>query len=182
MASIWTDTLVRFLQDGYKPRRTVKMALTCGEETSGAFNGAEYLTQHQRELIDAAFALNEGAWGTLDDQGRRIMITVQAGEKASQNYRLEVRNPGGHSSRPVKDNAIYRLAAGLTQLSPVRVSDPPERRDARVLHAHGGPEGRRHRRGDARAGEGPHRREARSPPSRRTRPGTRCCARPASRR
>lgn len=117
MASIWTDTLVRFLQAGYQPHRTVKMALTCGEETSGAFNGAEYLTQHQRELIDAAFALNEGAWGTLDDQGRRIMITVQAGEKASQNYQLEVRNPGGHSSRPVKDNAIYRLAAGLTKLS-----------------------------------------------------------------
>jgi acetylornithine deacetylase/succinyl-diaminopimelate desuccinylase-like protein len=100
MASIWVDTLVRFLQDGYRPRRTVKMALTCGEETNGAFNGAEYLSTQQRDLIDAAFALNEGAWGTLDEQGKRIMITVQAGEKASQNYRLEVRNPAATARAP----------------------------------------------------------------------------------
>jgi acetylornithine deacetylase/succinyl-diaminopimelate desuccinylase-like protein len=145
MASIWTDTLVRFLQDGYRPRRTVKMALTCGEETSGAFNGAEYLTEHQRELIDAAFALNEGAWGTLDEQGRRIMITVQAGEKASQNYRLEVRNPGGHSSRPVKDNAIYRLAAGLTRLSqyefPIHLNDATREYFTRMADLKGGDTG-----------------------------------------
>jgi acetylornithine deacetylase/succinyl-diaminopimelate desuccinylase-like protein len=116
MAAIWVDTLVRFLEAGFKPRRDIKLALTCGEETSGAFNGAEYLSTHRRELIDAAFALNEGAWGMLDEQGRRVMMAVQAGEKAAQNYRLEVVNPGGHSSRPVKDNAIYRLAAGLTRL------------------------------------------------------------------
>lgn len=145
MASIWVDTLVRFLQDGYKPRRTVKMALTCGEETSGAFNGAEYLSTQQRELIDAAFALNEGAWGTLDEQGRRVMLTVQAGEKASQNYSLEVRNPGGHSSRPVKDNAIYRLAAGLIHLSafefPVRLNDATREYFTRMADIKGGPTG-----------------------------------------
>ncbi|NJD30608.1 MAG: M20/M25/M40 family metallo-hydrolase [Gammaproteobacteria bacterium] len=142
MASIWVDTLVRFLQQGYKPRRTVKMALTCGEETSGAFNGAEYLSTQQRELIDAAFALNEGAWGTLDDQGRRVMITVQAGEKASQNYRLEVRNPGGHSSRPVKDNAIYRLANGLIRLSqydfPIHLNDTTREYFTRMADIKGG--------------------------------------------
>jgi acetylornithine deacetylase/succinyl-diaminopimelate desuccinylase-like protein len=145
MASIWVDTLVRFLQDGYKPRRTVKLALTCGEETIGAFNGAEYLSTHQRELIDAAFALNEGAWGTLDGQGRRIMITVQAGEKAAQDYRLEVRNPGGHSSRPVKDNAIYRLAAGLTRLSqydfPIHLNDASREYFTRMADLKGGETG-----------------------------------------
>ncbi len=145
MASIWVDTLVRFLQDGYKPRRTVKMALTCGEETNGAFNGAEYLATQQRDLIDAAFALNEGAWGTLDEQGRRIMITVQAGEKASQDYRLEVRNPGGHSSRPVKDNAIYRLAAGLTRLSqyefPIHLNDATREYFTRMADLKGGETG-----------------------------------------
>jgi acetylornithine deacetylase/succinyl-diaminopimelate desuccinylase-like protein len=145
MASIWVDTLVRFLQDGYKPRRTVKMALTCGEETIGAFNGAEYLSTQQRELIDAAFALNEGAWGTLDEQGRRIMITVQAGEKAAQDYRLEVRNPGGHSSRPVKDNAIYRLAAGLTKLSqydfPIHLNDASREYFTRMADLKGGETG-----------------------------------------
>jgi len=127
MASIWVDTLVRFLQDGFTPRRTVKLALTCGEETAGAFNGAEYLAEEKRDLINAAFALNEGAWGMLDDQGHRIMMSVQAGEKFPQNYLLEVRNPGGHSSRPVNDNAIYHLARGLTRLSeygfPVQLND-----------------------------------------------------------
>jgi acetylornithine deacetylase/succinyl-diaminopimelate desuccinylase-like protein len=142
MASVWVDTFVRFLQDGFKPRRTLKMALTCGEETNGAFNGAQYLSTQQRDLIDAAFALNEGAWGTLDDQGNRIMMTVQAGEKASQNYQLEVRNPGGHSSRPVKDNAIYHLAAGMTRISayefPVRLNDATREYFTRMAELKGG--------------------------------------------
>ena len=142
MASVWVDTFVRFLQDGFKPRRTLKMALTCGEETNGAFNGAQYLSTEQRDLIDAAFALNEGAWGTLDDQGNRIMMTVQAGEKASQNYQLEVRNPGGHSSRPVKNNAIYHLAAGMTRIStyefPVRLNDATREYFTRMADLKGG--------------------------------------------
>lgn len=127
MASIWVDTLVRFLDAGYKPARTIKLALTCGEETSGAFNGADYLVHQKRDLIDAEFALNEGAWGMLDEHGKHVMMSVQAGEKAAQDYRLEVTNPGGHSSRPVKDNAIYQLAAGLTRVSqyefPVQFND-----------------------------------------------------------
>jgi acetylornithine deacetylase/succinyl-diaminopimelate desuccinylase-like protein len=117
MASIWIDTLVRLSEEKKRPRRTIKVALTCGEETSGAFNGAQWLSLNQRDLIDAAFAINEGAWGELDAQGNRVLLQIQAGEKTSQNYRLEVTNPGGHSSRPVKDNAIYHLAAALTRIS-----------------------------------------------------------------
>jgi len=116
-ASIWVDTLVRLAEAKYRPRHTLKLALTCGEETSGAFNGAEWLSEHQRELIDAAFAINEGAWGELDADGHRVLMQIQAGEKTSQNFRLEVTNKGGHSSRPVKDNAIYHLAAALTKIS-----------------------------------------------------------------
>ena len=116
-AAIWVDTLVRLSEDKLRPRRTLKLALTCGEETSGAFNGASWLASNQRELIDAAFALNEGASGELDSQGRRVLMQIQAGEKTSQNFRLEVTNRGGHSSRPVKDNAIYHLSAGLTKVS-----------------------------------------------------------------
>ena len=116
-AAIWTDLLIRYRSEGYRPRRTLKLALTCGEETAGAFNGAQWLTQNRRELIDAAFALNEGGWGELDASGQRISLDIEAGEKFPQNYRLEVTNPGGHSSRPVKDNAIYRLAAALTRVS-----------------------------------------------------------------
>jgi len=116
-AAIWVDTLVRLAEQKQRPRRTLKLALTCGEETSGAFNGAEWLSTHQRELIAADFALNEGAWGELDAQGQRVLMQIQAGEKFPQNYRFEVTNRGGHSSRPVKDNAIYHLSAALTRLS-----------------------------------------------------------------
>lgn len=115
-AAVWVDTLIRYRAENYKPRRTLKLALTCGEETAGAFNGAEWLTKNRRELIDAAFALNEGAAGELDAKGNRVSLDVEAGEKFPQNYRLEVTNPGGHSSRPVKNNAIYHLAAALTRI------------------------------------------------------------------
>ena len=103
------------------------MALTCGEEAGAAFVGAEYLATHERALIDAAFALNEFAYGVLDAQGHRVVMEIEAGEKTDQDYQLEVVNPGGHSSRPVKNNAIYHLAAGLTRLSdyefPVQLND-----------------------------------------------------------
>jgi acetylornithine deacetylase/succinyl-diaminopimelate desuccinylase-like protein len=115
-AAIWVDTLIRYKQENYRPRRTIKLALTCGEETAGAFNGAEWLVENQRDLIDAAFAVNEGAFGELDADGRKVALEIQAGEKTAQNFRLEVTNPGGHSSRPLKDNAIYRLAAALTRI------------------------------------------------------------------
>jgi acetylornithine deacetylase/succinyl-diaminopimelate desuccinylase-like protein len=126
-AAMWVDALVRVSEEKSRPRRTLKMALTCGEETAGAFNGAEWLSKNQRDLIDAQFALNEGAAGELDADGRRVLLELQAGEKASQNYRLEVTNRGGHSSRPVKDNAIYHLAGALTRISeyefPTQFSD-----------------------------------------------------------
>jgi acetylornithine deacetylase/succinyl-diaminopimelate desuccinylase-like protein len=116
-ASIWVDTLIRYRSEKYQPRRTLKVALTCGEETAGAFNGADWLTRNRRDLIDAAFALNEGAAGELDTSGNRVAMEVESGEKFPQNYRLEVTNRGGHSSRPVKDNAIYHLAAALMRIS-----------------------------------------------------------------
>jgi len=116
MASIWIDTLVRFAQSGYKPKRTIKLALTCGEETSGAFNGAEYLAQNKRDLIDAAYALNEGGGGRADGKGKVLLQTLQVGEKAYQDFTLTATNPGGHSSQPVKDNAIYDLSAALLKV------------------------------------------------------------------
>jgi acetylornithine deacetylase/succinyl-diaminopimelate desuccinylase-like protein len=115
-AAIWVDTLVRYRTEKFRPLRTLKLALTCGEETAGAFNGAQWLTENRRELIDAEFALNEGAGGELDGSGNRVALQMQAGEKFPQNYRLEVTNSGGHSSRPTKDNAIYHLAAALSRI------------------------------------------------------------------
>lgn len=117
MAAIFVDALIRFKDEGFAPKRTIKLALTCGEETSGAFNGAEWLVKNKRKLIDAAFALNEGGGGRLDETGKPVFHGIQVGEKFPQNYTLEVTNPGGHSSRPTPDNAIYRLAAGLGKIS-----------------------------------------------------------------
>ena len=125
-AAIWVDMLARFKKEGFKPRRTLKMALTCGEE-SAPFNGARDLAERQRALIDAEFALNEGGWGRMDEKGKRVYLGINAGEKTNQNFRLEVTNPGGHSMRPVKDNAIYHLSAGLMKIGaydfPVQTTD-----------------------------------------------------------
>ena len=127
MAAALVDALIRFQQAGYKPRRTVKIALTCGEETNGAFNGVQWLAANRRELIDAEFALNEGGGGDSDGKGNILGQSVQVGEKTFATYRLETRNPGGHSSVPRPDNAIYQLARALTKLEthefPVEFSD-----------------------------------------------------------
>jgi len=117
MASVWADTLVRFSEAGYRPKRTVKLALTCGEETDTAFNGAQYLASNRRELIDAAFALNEGGGGRTDGQGHLQVQTIQVGEKIYQDYQLVATNPGGHSSQPVPENAIYDMAAALEKIA-----------------------------------------------------------------
>jgi acetylornithine deacetylase/succinyl-diaminopimelate desuccinylase-like protein len=116
MAATLVDTLIRFQRSGYRPGRTVKIALTCGEETNGAFNGVEWLAANRRDLIDAEFALNEGGGGTSDGKGKVVEQAMQIGEKTFATYRLETRNPGGHSSVPRPDNAIYQLAHALVRL------------------------------------------------------------------
>ena len=116
MAATWADTLIRFQQDGYQPARTIKMALTCGEETDTAFNGAQYLANHERDLIDAAFALNEGGGGDTDGHGHLVAQSIQIGEKIYQDYTLVATNPGGHSSQPVRENAIYAMADALLEI------------------------------------------------------------------
>ena len=123
--AIWVDTMVR-LKEGRQPRRTVKLAMTCGEE-SAPFNGAQWLVQNQRALIDAEFALTEGGWGEMDASGKRIALGINAGEKLPRNYQLEVTSPGGHAMRPVKDNAIVRLGEALSRINkydfPVQTTD-----------------------------------------------------------
>ena len=126
-AAIWADTLIRFRQTGYKPRRTIKLALTCGEETTFAFNGAEWLAKNRPDLVAAEFALNEGGGGRTNGQGKVVVMNLHVGEKAVQNYRIEATNPGGHSSVPIRDNAIYELADALAKLRdhefPLQLSD-----------------------------------------------------------
>ncbi|MGV7119626.1 M20/M25/M40 family metallo-hydrolase [Sphingopyxis sp. 550A] len=145
-AAVWIDTLIRFKQEGYKPKRTVKVALTCGEETNGAFNGAEWLAANKRDLIDAEFALNEGGGGDSDGKGKLLGQSVQVGEKTFANFRLETRNPGGHSSAPVPANAIYELAAALGKIAaydfPLEMTDTTRRFFAEAGAARGDETGR----------------------------------------
>lgn len=125
--AIWVDTLMRLKQGKTPPKRTLKMALTCGEETNEAFNGASWLANNRPDLVSADFGLNEGGGGRLTPDGQRDTLSVQVGEKASQNFQLEVTNPGGHSSRPQPDNAIYNLANALMKIQayafPVKLTD-----------------------------------------------------------
>jgi len=117
MGAVFADMMVRFKKDGFKPRRTLKLALTCGEETPDTYNTVAQLTAKDPGVLDAAFGLNEGAGGRLDKDGNRVALEIQAGEKVYQDFALETVNPGGHSSRPRKDNAIYQLTAGLDKLA-----------------------------------------------------------------
>jgi acetylornithine deacetylase/succinyl-diaminopimelate desuccinylase-like protein len=100
---------------------------------------------NRRELMDAEFALNEGAWGQLDEQGNRVALLVEAGEKTSQNFSLEVTNIGGHSSVPLPDNAIYHLADAIRAIRahefPVQINDANRAYLRRMAKVAGGARG-----------------------------------------
>lgn len=115
-AAVWIDSLIRFRREGYRPRRTIKLALTCGEESSNAVNGAQWLIANRPQAVAAAFALNEGGGGQHDAEGRPIHLSFQIGEKTSRTFLLETTNPGGHSSIPVPQNALYDMSAALSRI------------------------------------------------------------------
>jgi acetylornithine deacetylase/succinyl-diaminopimelate desuccinylase-like protein len=115
MAAAFVANLIRFRQEGFVPDRDLIVALTADEE-GGGHNGVAWLLKEHRALIDADLAINEGGGGALKN-GRRVSNSLQASEKIFQTYRLEVTNKGGHSSLPVKDNAIWHLAGGLARLA-----------------------------------------------------------------
>jgi acetylornithine deacetylase/succinyl-diaminopimelate desuccinylase-like protein len=115
-AAVWIANLIRYKREGFRPDRDIIVALTADEEGGGPYNGVQWLLKNQRRLIDADFCLNEGGWGESVG-GKRLSNDVQVSEKYVVNYRLEVRNKGGHSSLPVPDNAIYHLAGALDRLS-----------------------------------------------------------------
>ncbi|MBV8817405.1 MAG: M20/M25/M40 family metallo-hydrolase, partial [Acidobacteriaceae bacterium] len=125
-ASLWIANLIRYKREGFKPDRDIIVALTADEEGGGPYNGVDWLVKNKRSLIDAEYCLNEGGWGEMVN-GKHISNDVQVSEKYVINWRLEVRNKGGHSSMPVPDNAIYHLAAALERLSkfgfPLKTND-----------------------------------------------------------
>ncbi|SHN36897.1 Acetylornithine deacetylase/Succinyl-diaminopimelate desuccinylase [Duganella sacchari] len=117
MAASFVNNMLLYKKEKLPLKRDIILALTCDEEmVPSKFDGAEYLVNHHRALIDAEIALNEGGGGLLDKDGKPVRHGIQAGEKVYQSFQLEVTNPGGHSSAPLKDNAIYHLADGLSRL------------------------------------------------------------------
>jgi len=116
MASIFVANLVEYAKEGFKPDRDIILALTADEELSDSpHDGAHYLLDHYRELIDAEFAINEGGGSALRD-GKPFRMTVQLAEKVYQTYVLEVTDRGGHSASGRRDNAIYVMADALRRL------------------------------------------------------------------
>jgi acetylornithine deacetylase/succinyl-diaminopimelate desuccinylase-like protein len=102
-------------REGYQPNRDIILALTADEE-GGKSNGVEWLLKNHRDLVDAAYALNPDAGGVTTVKGKPLNVDVEANEKLYADFELDATNPGGHSSLPVPDNAIYHIADVLSRL------------------------------------------------------------------
>jgi acetylornithine deacetylase/succinyl-diaminopimelate desuccinylase-like protein len=113
--AILVTTFIRFKREGYQPDRDIILALTADEE-GGTSNGVEWLLKNHRDLVDAAFALNPDGGGVTTVKGKPLNVDVEANEKLYADFELDATNPGGHSSLPVPDNAIYHIADALSRL------------------------------------------------------------------
>ncbi|HEY4030635.1 MAG TPA: M20/M25/M40 family metallo-hydrolase [Caulobacteraceae bacterium] len=127
MAAVWVDSLVRYRQQGYRPRRSIRMVLTCGEEASPGLKGAWWLVNQHPEWLDAAMGLNEGVGGDLDAKGNRLSLGIESGEKTYQDFQLTAEGAGGHAARPDGHNVLFNMSAALLELKdlefPVQFND-----------------------------------------------------------
>ena len=113
--AIMSATLIRMKKEEYVPSRDIILAMTADEE-GGTSNGVDWLLKNHRELVDAEFVLNHDGGGVLADRGKPLMMEVNATEKLYGDFVLSTTNPGGHSSLPRLENAIYELANALTRI------------------------------------------------------------------
>ena len=117
MAATFVSNMIRYKQEGYRPDRDIILLLETDEEIGDKDAvGIQWMIKNHRDLIDAEFALNEGGRVGLKN-GKPLRNDLQTSEKVFVNYSFEVKNSGGHSSLPTRDNAIYHLAEGLARLS-----------------------------------------------------------------
>ena len=114
--TILVANFIRLKKDGWVPARDLILALTADEE-GGESNGVQWLAKNHRDWIDAEYCINTDAGDFETKKGKRLLLGMQTSEKNYVDFRLEVKSNGGHSSRPVKDNAIYHLSKGLARLA-----------------------------------------------------------------
>jgi len=117
--AILVTTMIRFKKEDYQPGRDIILALTADEE-GGKSNGVDWLVKNHRDLVDAEFVLNPDGGGVQLENGKPVMMEMDATEKLYSDYQLKATNPGGHSSLPVLDNAIYHIADALAKLERYR--------------------------------------------------------------
>ena len=114
--AIWIDILLRMRAEGFKPKRTIKLALTCGGETGGRLNGVQWLARNRPELLAAEFALNQSGGGETDGHGNVISQIIAVGEMTMANFDIEAFSPGGPSTIPIDNTAIYKIADALQKI------------------------------------------------------------------
>jgi acetylornithine deacetylase/succinyl-diaminopimelate desuccinylase-like protein len=114
--AIMVATLIRMKKEGFKPSRDIILALTADEE-GGTSNGVDWLFKNRRDLVDAQFVLNHDGTSIDTENGKPLVYKLASSEKVYADFVLTTTNPGGHSSRPTPDNAIYELAEGLTRIA-----------------------------------------------------------------
>ncbi len=119
-AALLVANFARLKREGFRPSRDLILALTADEEGGRGPNGVEWLLDNRRALIDAEFCVNVDAGGGQLRKGRRLLYSVQAAEKTYATFHVRARNPGGHSSLPTRDNAIYQAAAALVAIRDLR--------------------------------------------------------------
>jgi len=113
--AILVTNFIRLKREGFQPDRDIILALTADEE-GGLSNGVDWLIKNHRKLIDAEFVLNSDGGGVDTNNGKPLIVSMDASEKLYADFRLTVTNPGGHSSLPTPDNAIYHLSDALGRL------------------------------------------------------------------
>jgi acetylornithine deacetylase/succinyl-diaminopimelate desuccinylase-like protein len=113
--AIAVTDFIRLKKEGFVPNRDIILALTADEE-GGKSNGVSWLLQNRRDLIDAELALNPDSGGVVTDHGKTLSVEFEATEKLYGDYQVLATNPGGHSSLPKPDNAIYHVADALAVL------------------------------------------------------------------
>jgi acetylornithine deacetylase/succinyl-diaminopimelate desuccinylase-like protein len=140
--AMMVTNFMRLKKEGYVPDRDLILALTADEE-GGNYNGVDWLLKTHREWIDAEYCINLDGGEFLKQNGKRLMAAMQGSEKVYADFTFESLNAGGHSSEPVRDNAIYHLAAALTRLRdfdfPVKVNEITRNYFARSAEISPGP-------------------------------------------